>query len=94
VSAKGFGGYRLTSGESIVVSTQNRRVLISTVSRRIMGAVVFNVVSKNMAAESADPVEGPSEGHRIPISIRPISLRDYYMTSHRPLHQNQVESRP
>jgi len=67
-----------------VVLTQDRRVLVSTVSRPVMSAVIFNAVSKDAAAESENPVGEPSEGHRMLISIRPVNLRDCYMTPHRP----------
>jgi len=48
MSAKGFGGNRRTAG---VISTQNRRVLVSTVTRYVTRAVILDVASKDAAAE-------------------------------------------
>ena len=66
MGSKGLGKHRLTSGKSAHY-IHSRRALVSAVIRRVMGVVIFMEASKGVVAESVDPVDGPSEGHRMPI---------------------------
>jgi len=88
MGARGFGKHRLPPANPPVISTLNRRAL----SRRVTGAGLFDAASEDTEAESADPVDGSGEGHRMSISIPCVNPRDYYMIPHRPLHRNQAES--